>query len=140
MVCTLSGGPTLPFLQVSLQSDHSKCTIWNASGFGALWFILCLVLYNLWSISNSVPIKVPIVKWEQKKAMGSTDGSNLKQRHPIIPVISISILSPRRGPGLLCTRWLDWMSPGYGKTGCTSQCGPFCPFFHIRATSNPNTQ
>ena len=35
MVCTLSGGPTLPLLQVSLQSEHSKCTIWNGSGFGA---------------------------------------------------------------------------------------------------------
>ena len=38
LVCTgknaqlYSGGPTLPLLQVSLQSDHSKCTIWNVSG------------------------------------------------------------------------------------------------------------
>ena len=27
------------------------------------------------------------------------------------------------------------MLPGYVKMSCTGQCGPFCPFFHICATS-----
>ena len=44
---TLSGGPILPLLQVSLQSEHSRYVIWTGSVFEALGFILCLILYNL---------------------------------------------------------------------------------------------
>ena len=80
MVCTLSIGPTLPLLQVSLQSEHSKCTIWNGSGFGALWFILCLVLYNLWVNTCCHPFSYLKIFFSYLEKVGTTYGSL-----PLIP-------------------------------------------------------
>ena len=48
MICTLSGGPTIPALEVSLYSEKCSYVIWIQTGFQAWRFILYLILYNPW--------------------------------------------------------------------------------------------
>ena len=56
IVCTLSGGPTLPILKVSLLSDHSKYAFWTESDFGAWLFILgiCFGVKHYYSASSII--------------------------------------------------------------------------------------
>ena len=42
-------GTILPVLKVSLPSDDSEYVFWTGSGLRPLWFILCLILYNLFA-------------------------------------------------------------------------------------------
>ena len=48
IVCTLSGGPTLPALKVSLHFEDCRYGFWIWTGFQAWWFILYFILYNPW--------------------------------------------------------------------------------------------
>ena len=48
VVCTLSGGPILHALQVSLNFENCKHGFWIWTGFQAWRFILYLILYNPW--------------------------------------------------------------------------------------------